>query len=148
MHCGDTRDEFNRFCGSGIAPTTTTGFCTFFFLGPSSIASKLKSVTVGGASFLDILSRAFRRSNADFVVTDVVFGVVDLDLKFVLSFVPRMLTNGRFMHPLAPVFFACWTYGFCRCNCCCRFDEALCFVRAANDRLPRLAVARRASAAR
>ena len=43
------------------------GFFAFFlFFGdPSSMASKLKSVNVGGACFLDTLSRALRRSNAE-----------------------------------------------------------------------------------
>jgi hypothetical protein len=89
-------------------------------------------VNVGGASFLDILSRAFRRSNADLLEEFVVTLTVDAaapDFEFiplipppklllltvvVLSLVPRMLANGRFMDPLAPIFLG-WWYGFCSC---------------------------------
>jgi hypothetical protein len=76
-----------------------------------------------------------------------------------LSLFPRMLANGLLLHPLlAPIDDdfggGGWRYGFCCCSCCGRIvaeaddDAAVCFAAAAKDRLPRLAVARRASAAR
>ena len=141
------------------------------------MASKLKSVNVGGACFLDTLSRALRRSNAEEIIVEVVAAVIldeDLfeaapDLLYaavaavvaMLSLFPRMLANGLLLHPLLKPIDddfggGGWWYGFCCCSCCGRVvvvaeaddDDALCLAAAAKDRLPRLAVARSASAAR